>query len=110
MLHTSSSKNAKHKHYVSYDLMDENTADPTYLEYNTLRKAHIQYKLIDHQAQLTKCFIAIGKVALEELKGVRIDLDSITDAVEYRINNLEVEIAEHEVEVEYNEKLVNEAE
>lgn len=47
---------------------------------------------------------------LEELKGVRIDLDSITDAVEYRINNLEVEIAEHEVEVEYNEKLVNEAE
>lgn len=126
---------------VDYDLMEDNTADPLYLEYILQRKAYLQYKLIDYQAELTECFTNNEKMTyavnaqiqnidnlqfhgdlrgtgqfkvmlhrLEALKGIMIDSDRITDAVEYRLKDLEVEIAKLEVEVEYNEKMVDEAE
>jgi hypothetical protein len=126
---------------VDYDLMDENTADPMYLEYITQRKAYLHYTLLNHEAELAECHENNRKVEdaiqahigdldnleyygdtkatapfkmmlyrLEELKAVKVDFDRITDEVERLIKYLKTEVGELEVEVEYNEQLVDEAE
>ncbi|KAH8152147.1 uncharacterized protein LAJ45_03573 [Morchella importuna] len=126
---------------VNYDLMDEHTADPMYLEYLTCRKYQLHYAVISREDELAVCITnnhkaedairtqiaTIDKVQyngdtegtapfktmlyrLEELKRVKSNSAPIMNETALLVKSLKAALAEIELEVDYNERLVDEAE